>query len=541
MLTINEKRNVYEALTRRNYFPNQKESFSELPPCIDTRQFTPEVCEAISKLALQDARDIHGFDLVEYKATRYNNVPRSLALLHPRAYANLAKLIHDQWDELQHLMSGKNSAIKPTLRQDGRILVMNYDDPLDKRRRFISSSFSKRFKVTADISNCFNSVYTHSIPWAAIGFDEAKTELLEKVSSARKRNNKKWYNKLDKYQRMCKRNETLGVPIGPATSSIVVELILQKIDKKLDEFSFQFERYIDDYVCYCDTSEQAQLFTLELGKLLSKYKLDLNLSKTNIVELPEPTDDLWVMELNSSLPSYKDEDGTYSSSDMISYLNKAVLLNRSTPDGSVLKYAIRSIMLRLSTNAELDTLDYILNLSWHYPILIPYAGVLISQSEAPEHLYLDKLNAIILENAKQLRSDGMAWPLHIIKENGCELSNEVMEAVITSRDCVSMTILHSILETDRKAPLKKFAEEIVLGGNYEKDAYWLLLYQMYLAGDLREDPYDDKVFPKLKQFRVNFLPGEGTSRAEDKCEEIRIEFIGKMFRETVPSLAPILR
>ena len=44
------KRTLYEALTRYNYFPNQRASVGELPPSIDTRQFTPEVAEAVFEL-----------------------------------------------------------------------------------------------------------------------------------------------------------------------------------------------------------------------------------------------------------------------------------------------------------------------------------------------------------------------------------------------------------------------------------------------------------------------------------------------------------
>ena len=37
------------------------------------------------------------------------------------------------------------------------------------------------------------------------------------------------------------------------------------------------ERYIDDYICFCETYEQEQLFIQQLGKELSTYKLNINL------------------------------------------------------------------------------------------------------------------------------------------------------------------------------------------------------------------------------------------------------------------------
>ena len=154
-----DKRALYEALTRYNYFPNQRANIGELPPSLDTRQFTPEVAEAISKLEESNGRS--GYDLVEYKATRYNNVPRVLGLVHPRAYSSLAKCIHDNWGELKCVTENENSIIKPEFYPtEKRLIVMNYEDSFVKFSRSHSSSFAKRFRVHTDIANCFNSIYS---------------------------------------------------------------------------------------------------------------------------------------------------------------------------------------------------------------------------------------------------------------------------------------------------------------------------------------------------------------------------------------------
>ena len=63
---------LFEALTRWNYFPNQKSKGEELPPVFSTRQFTPHV----AKLLLNEPLRKSGYDQVEYYSTRYNNVSR---------------------------------------------------------------------------------------------------------------------------------------------------------------------------------------------------------------------------------------------------------------------------------------------------------------------------------------------------------------------------------------------------------------------------------------------------------------------------------
>lgn len=83
-------RHFLEALTRWNYFPNQKATASELPPNITTKRFTPEVARQLANncKAGEKRRGLH-FDLIEYRATRYNNVSRVLGLMHPLAYSHI--------------------------------------------------------------------------------------------------------------------------------------------------------------------------------------------------------------------------------------------------------------------------------------------------------------------------------------------------------------------------------------------------------------------------------------------------------------------
>ena len=54
----------------------------------------------------------------------------------------------------------------------------------------------KKYKVKADISTCFPSIYTHAIPWALVGKNNAKEN----------RNSKKeYYNMIDSSCTVAKR------------------------------------------------------------------------------------------------------------------------------------------------------------------------------------------------------------------------------------------------------------------------------------------------------------------------------------------------
>ena len=510
-----DKRSLYEALTRYNYFPNQRANIGELPPSLDTRQFTPEVAEAISKLEESNGRS--GYDLVEYKATRYNNVPRVLGLVHPRAYSSLAKCIHDNWGELKCVTENENSIIKPEFHQsEKRLVVMNYEEPFVKISRSHTSSFAKRFRVHTDIANCFNSIYSHSIAWAAVGVKEAKAQ----------QKSKEWFNRLDTYQRKTKRNETQGIPIGSAASSIVSELILGKVDEFLISKNYEFHRYIDDYTCYCVTSEDAQNFIQDLANSLAIFKLTLNLKKTSIIELPAAFEDEWVLDLKSALPSRLGNAGEnepkISADEALTFLNKAIGINKSTPDGSVLKYAISLIINYLDEDANVSLLEALLNLAWHYPVLLPLFDKLLEKAEINAGVFEQQLNVIIQENADKFRSDGMSWPLHTMLTNNVIPKKETAEKVIASGDCVAITLLLEM--HDFNAMIVEFANTIIASDdNYEKDSYWLLLYQLYLKDLLIDEPYTDKVFSCLKKHKVNFIPRNTKTKAEINCDKIQSE------------------
>lgn len=511
------KRKFYEALTRYNYFPNQKSSIGELPPIINTRQFTPEVCEALAALDEPSIRRKSGYDVVTYNATRYNNAFRELSLIHPKAYSLLAKHLHDHWEQIAPFTASKSSIIKPEEHEDGRIMVMNYEDPIQKTTRTLKESFAKRYQVKADISNCFNSIYSHAIAWGLAGFEHAKANQQPDL----------WFNLMDIYQRKCKRNETQGIPIGSATSNICLEIILGKIDKELNDAGYNFHRYIDDYNCYCETSEQAHQFLLLLAKLLSQYKLSLNIQKTQIIEQPSPDQDAWILELLGNLPSRlnkaHDDEPSLTASEAITFINHALKVNRQTPDGSVLKYAIQLIVNFLDKQATSTVYSSVLNLSWHYPILIPYLDFLIDKSNINKQDIDNQMNTLIIENCKHRRSDGICWPLHILKKQEIAPSNEAIDAIVDSEDCVAITILNSMLIGNQQ--IINFADRVIqTNDNYYIDTYWLLLYQLYREGEIR-NPYDTiRIFDILRDNDVNFIPYEGINEAERYCLSIKAGF-----------------
>ncbi|MFW2972192.1 antiviral reverse transcriptase Drt4 [Serratia marcescens] len=524
MAIFDEKRHLYEALLRYNYFPNQKDSTSEIPPCFSSRTLTPEIAELISA-DTSKRKGLPGYDCVEYYATRYNNFPRTLSIIHPKAYSNLAKHIHDNWEDIRFIKENESSMVKPDMHVDGRVIIMNYEDAETKTIRELNDGFGRRFKVNTDISGCFTNIYSHSIPWAVRGVNNAKKELNIKV----KDKNKHWSDKLDYFQRQAKRNETHGVPIGPATSSIVCEIILSAVDKRLKDDGFSFIRYIDDYTCYCKTHDEAKRFLHSLGMELSKYKLSLNLHKTKITNLPATLNDNWVSLLNVNSPTKKrfaDQDlNKLSSSEVINFLDYAVQLNTQVGGGSILKYAISLVINNLDVHTITQVFDYLLNLSWHYPMLIPYLGNLIEHVDLDDdEKYKNKFNEILIMCAENKHSDGMAWTIYFCLNNKIHIEHDVIKEIICFGDCLSLCLLDSTGLYEKE--ISNFVNDIIkLDYEYDIDRYWLLFYQRFFKGKTK-NPYSDKCFDIMKKHGVDFMPDKSyKTKAESYCHIINNPFL----------------
>jgi len=481
------KNKVYDSLLRFNYFPEQKRDKEELPPCFNSKSFSTTVSDLLCREKLRTGKTT-GYDQVEYRVTRYNNVSRPISIPHPKPYAHLVREISNNWDKLKHICNNSNSMVTPKMHSDGRIIIMDYDKK--NILKDMSKAFGNTFRVRTDIANFFPSIYTHSIPWALVGFSKAK----------KNRNSKFWYNRLDAFQRLTKRNETQGIPIGPATSNIISELILSKVDSELAK-DFNFHRYVDDYTCYCNCYEDADKFIRHLSQELWRYKLLLNISKTTIESLPITHMQDWILDLYTRLPAVNKIKETLA----IRFIDYAVSIQNKTPDGSVLKFAVKSIIGNLHATAQKPVLEYILTLSLHYPILLPLLNRLFDKAakKGSNFAYKNELKKILDINTINHRSDGMCWALYYMQKFGVAVNKTRAIKVIKTRDCLAITLIYDTGKYDLEA--LNFIKSINLTDLYEIDQYWILFYQLFYNNKIKNPYSKDKTFDTLKTGGVSFL------------------------------------
>ena len=164
--------------------------FSEkIPPAFSSESFYL-YCKANSPTFQNDWRP-H----VHYESIRNNNVPRELGIPNPMAYHQLCKCVADNWNELQahfYEMTCNQAHIVSRIhlrKMTGTktLFKMNYENWKTDGSPETNLLIGSKFLVHADISTCFPSMYTHSIPWALVGKDNAKTHAGPKWK-------KEWYN-----------------------------------------------------------------------------------------------------------------------------------------------------------------------------------------------------------------------------------------------------------------------------------------------------------------------------------------------------------
>lgn len=181
---------------------------------------------------------------------------RTISLMHPNAQLEVCNFYKKYESLILHFCSSSKFSIRyPTSKvkfiktkkkehiiHGTRFFKYNYFNYL---HQFYSStlfhSLEKRFKLIGmtDVSKCFDSIYTHSISWATKNKEYSKLNI-EKVS---------FEHDFDRLMQTMNFDETNGIIIGPEICRIFAEVILQKVDLKI-EYSLFKKRLLfnSDYI-----------------------------------------------------------------------------------------------------------------------------------------------------------------------------------------------------------------------------------------------------------------------------------------------------
>lgn len=256
---------------------------------------------------------------ISHKETEF----RQLSVIHPQAQMFVAEFYQLHASEILYHCSKSNFSIRfpasvaRSVRYKDRLFKENIgdsDDSIEEAGKeyegsgsyFTYSKYSNIFKFyenyaylnaerkfgtlyKLDVSSCFDSIYTHSVTWATLGQEVAK-ENLNNLDTT-------FGGKFDRLIRELNRGETNGIVIGPEFSRVFAEVILQDVDRKLEQVilsdyglknrvDYEIFRYVDDYFVFCNREVVATYIKRHLSELLKLVKLTLSSEKSERYERP---------------------------------------------------------------------------------------------------------------------------------------------------------------------------------------------------------------------------------------------------------------
>lgn len=146
-------------------------------------------------------------------------------------------------------------------------------------QRTISLSLEYKYMACTDITDCYSSIYTHSISWA-----------LHKKNYAKKHREKGILgNDIDQLLLEMSYGQTNGIPQGSIITDFIAEIILGYTDELLSNelktkfpqiVDYKILRYRDDYRIFCNNTNEMDIILKYLTEVLSELNFKLNNGKT---------------------------------------------------------------------------------------------------------------------------------------------------------------------------------------------------------------------------------------------------------------------
>jgi len=267
----------------------------DLPPYIVFDKLLAEIDKKLSGKELRSftkngtkPRDYHDLNhtILNNKDGRY--AWRPLQLTHPALYVSLVHKITEEthWTTIRNRFShfSQNPRIKCisypveslTPQKDKAEQILHWWQELEQRS--IEFALDYGYLIQTDITDCYGSIYTHSIAWAIHGKDVAKQERQNKSLIG---------NIIDSHIQDISYGQTNSIPQGSVLMDFIAEMLLGYADSELSEkieacaiTDYHILRYRDDYRIFINNPQDGERIVKILTEIMIDLGLKLNPSKT---------------------------------------------------------------------------------------------------------------------------------------------------------------------------------------------------------------------------------------------------------------------
>jgi len=342
----------------------------------------------------------------------------------------------------------------------------------------VAARLGARYLLKADIAQFYPSIYTHTIPWALHGKQQAKLEIKNPSLPG---------NVIDKELQACQNGQTKGVSIGPDTSLGIAELVLAPIDARLKRECSVVGglRFIDDMEYSFRKLADAEEALYRLEEFLHEYELQLNSTKTLISALPELLESKFVTDLRRLIPSSDNR----SKSMWIDYFSTAFALAKLHPEDGVLRYAISTLTNVQVQENQWETVQHLL---WQTLVsdpgclrfIIDYVWILRHRNSV---LVLDRsmaaaaVSSLVESSAAVGHGSEVVWSMWAATLFSLRLSDDAWNAALQMDDSF---VAVATLTAAEKLGVEKHSSKWAgwLEEDCFKESQWLFAYEAFRQG-----------------------------------------------------------
>lgn len=475
-----------------------------MPPCFTSKGFAKYI--ATRNETTKCAPRTEG---VTFNLARAGGLRRRLTIPNPQGFESLVTVLVSNWDLFDERFKTdpvKSSSPHSNSETTGRALTPSLWFPERTRERARLRS-NARFALFSDLSQCYSSIYTHSVPWALAGKSVAKKALR---SPGR---NMVPGGDIDQRIRQIQSGQTKGIPVGPDTSLAIAELILTSIDIELAERMSRRShrnglpalRISDDFEYYATSRGEAEDALLSWEMAAAVYELQINPMKTKILEMPQVLGELWVTQLTQF--RIRRQTASLFVNDLYSFFSTVYALASVNRTASIIKYAVRLTSSLSNVYKRQDTWDAFSDLLLMSMISEPTCLSIASDAfeRALQHgltINCDQiaatLNEIVDRHAQLEHGAEVCWALYMIAKLQLLVTTSAANHVVKMEDNASALLLRYLVESGRVIGVSSIdvtgLETRASTSDVTHSSDWLLAYEFAAHGwcktnEVQADPW----------------------------------------------------
>ncbi len=424
-------------LVRYGYFPR------ELPPCFTTNDLADHIVDVIKALSCISPK----FSIpLTYSGFKSDIARRRFAIPNPYHFCKTADVIVRREVEIRTVFEKSQHSLRSPIEKkpkDDEAYAVRSSSAAETREAVEKLYQNNRFEIMLDISSFFDSVYTHSIPWAIHGIKISKKNNSSNLVG----------NELDLCMQALNYKQTNGILIGNDLSRIISEIILCTVDAQIEKKfpDVAFCRFVDDYYLYTTNGAEVQQIIAFIRSALATYQLNLNESKVQVNESPFQYGKPWYVDMQQAVK--------LRSNDFLSWLINEY---NKTKDPALLKYGMKVIdARRFSPQNRWQTMQSrIMNLWVRYPFLADRILPLLwnNKTQIKKTILKTAVNSVIDQSIMLKQDLELIWAVWFIKVFDIQMAQQTAVKILRSGNDLAIIIMLDILHSrglDKKPNIQK--------------------------------------------------------------------------------------